>query len=431
MKLTRLDKLLSLFRIPLTTVINFIHLSSIQVSNALLQLLLFPIIIRVVGLSEFGHVMVANSFAALIGIVINYGTNQSGIKDIALYKNDPENLSQKFYRIFSTRLLLFLVSLTVLPILFWLRIPHFEYYLFALTLVIAEVINPIFFFIGIEKLFAFNLANILSKLLSILLVLLFVNGASNAYRVNFYLGLSNIILYAPLIIYAIRKFNVLFYLPGLPMIWQFIKENFSLFINNVSVQLQQSVFLFAVSAAGNPMVLGAYALCDKIIWSFRLLIIAFSNAIYPRCTILFHQDVNEWLKFKSTINKSLIVSFLLSAILFLLFPALIVHLFTGQKNSLTIFYLRAIAFVPLIIALNSMNVLELLIKNAYKAIFSISLIVLLFAICISLLFIWLKAPLWYAFYPLCIETACLLFYRYYLNKKNPQLQPSDSIISLR
>ena len=66
MKLTRLDKLLSLFRIPLTTVINFIHLSSIQVSNALLQLLLFPIIIRVVGLSEFGHVMVANSFAALI-----------------------------------------------------------------------------------------------------------------------------------------------------------------------------------------------------------------------------------------------------------------------------------------------------------------------------------------------------------------------------
>jgi O-antigen/teichoic acid export membrane protein len=418
MKLTIPNKLLSLIRLPLTTVINFIHLSSIQVSNALLQLLLFPIIIRVVGLSEFGHVMVANSYASLLGIVINYGTNQSGIKDIALYKNNPEILSQKFYRIFSTRLLLFLVSLLVLPILYVAGIPYFQYFLFATTLVIAEVINPIFFFIGIEKLFAFNLANLLSKLLSILLVLLFVNGANNANRVNFYLGLSNIILYAPLIIYATRKFSVRFYLPGLPMIWLFIKENFSLFINNISVQLQQSVFLFAVSAAGNPIVLGAYALCDKIIWSFRLLIIAFSNAIYPRCTILYHQHFDEWQKFKRSINKSLIVSFFFSGLLFIIFPALIVHIFTGQKNDLTIFYLKAIAFVPLIMALNSMNVLELLIKNAYTAIFSISLIVLSFAIGISLLFIWVKAPMWYPFYPLCIETACLLFYRYYLNKKN-------------
>jgi O-antigen/teichoic acid export membrane protein len=416
MKFTMPGKLVYLFRIPLSTVINFFHLSSIQVSNALLQLLLFPIIIRVVGLPEFGHVMVANSYAALLGIVINYGTNQSGIKDIVLYKNDAAILSQKFYRIFSTRLLLLLISCLALPILYWAGIPHFQYFLFATTLIIAEVINPIFFFIGIEKLFAFNLANLLSKILSILLVVLLVKGANDAYRVNFYLGLSNIILYTPLIIYATRKFSMRFYLPGFRVVWQFMKENFSLFINNVSVQLQQSLFLFAVSAAGNPMVLGAYALCDKIIWAFRLLIISFSNAIYPRCTILYHQDVKEWLQFKSTINKSLMATFFISAILFLIFPVMIVHLFTGQKNSLTIVYLRAIAFVPLIIAFNSLNVLELLIKNAYSAIFTISMIVLLIAAIISLLFIWLKAPLWYAFYPLCIESSCLILYRYYLTK---------------
>jgi hypothetical protein len=46
---------------------NFINLSFIQVSNALLQIFLFPVIFRIIGLKYFGYVVVANSFAALLG----------------------------------------------------------------------------------------------------------------------------------------------------------------------------------------------------------------------------------------------------------------------------------------------------------------------------------------------------------------------------
>ncbi len=54
---------------------NFMHLGMIQVSNALVQLLLFPFIIRKTGLEAFGPVVVANSYAALMGLIVNYGTS--------------------------------------------------------------------------------------------------------------------------------------------------------------------------------------------------------------------------------------------------------------------------------------------------------------------------------------------------------------------
>ncbi len=398
--------------------LNFFHLSSIQVSNMLLQLLLFPVIIRVTGLAAFGHVMVANAYASLMTIGINYGTNQSGIKDIALNKNIPGVLSEKFYRIFHARFVFFIVSLLVLPFLQVFGIHDLRYYVFATTLLFAEALNPIFFFIGVEKLFAFNLANLVSKVISILLIILLVKGSSDAYMVNFYLGLSNIAIYLPLTIYAVQRYKIGFCRPRVYLVWDFIKENFSLFINSTSGYLQQSVFLFTLSYAGDPLVLGAYALCDKMVSSFRLLIISFSSAIYPGATRLYHEYPGKWKAYKNRINRVLTYVFLAAAAVLLIMPGFIVTIFIGEKNALGESYIRAIAFVPLIIALNSLNLLELLMGNAYKAISRVSLVILTIAGAISFILAWLNNPNYFAYFPLLIETACLLLYLAYL-KRNP------------
>ena len=52
---------------------SFLHLSFIQGANVLIQILLIPIISRKVGLTEFGLIMLASSYAALVSILINYG----------------------------------------------------------------------------------------------------------------------------------------------------------------------------------------------------------------------------------------------------------------------------------------------------------------------------------------------------------------------
>lgn len=404
--------------LPIGTILNFFHLGSIQISNAVLQILLFPVIIRMTGLPAFGHVMVANAFAGLLGIFINYGTNQSGIKDIALSRDNPAALAQKFYPVFFIRLLLFILCLAILPLVKIYATTNFLFIIYAVPLVLAEVLNPIFFFIGIEKLLVYNVTNLFSKLASIILIILFIRGTEDAHLVNFYMGVCALASYFFLFIFAIQHYKIAFYIPGIRSLWHFIRENAYLTGNNLSVHLQQSVFLFILSASGNTMILGAYAFCDKIIWASRLLLISFSSAIYPRFTLLYQENRKKWRQYKQNINLIFCIAFTASAVVFLLFPEQIVAIFTGEKNSLGITYIRAIAFAPLMIALNSLNLLELLIRNAYASIFRISLIILGLSIFTSFFLISLKEPIYYAYYPLLIETSCLLLYLFYLRKNS-------------
>ena len=221
-------------------------------------------------------------------------------------------------------------------------------------------------------------------------------------------------------VYAIKKYKIPFHLPQASSLWYFLKENFFLVGNNISVHLQQSIFLFALSSTGNAMILGAYAFCDKIIWAFRLLLISFSSAVYPRSTILYHEEYSKWKSFKRNINLAFCVVFTFSAIVFLIAPSFIVTLFTGEESSLGVAYARTIAFVPLIIALNSLNLLELLIRNDYASIFRISLIILAFSALTSFLFLQLNNPLYFAYYPLVIESLCLILYLLYLRKNTDE-----------
>lgn len=405
-------------KFPVGMILNFFHLGSIQVSNAVLQILLFPVIIRLTGLPAFGHIMVANSFAVLLSIFINYGTNQSGIKDIALCRHNPDVMAQKFYPVFFIRLILCILCLALLPLAKMYAPGNFLFIVYAVPLVLAEVLNPIFFFIGIEKLLAYNITNLFSKLASIALIIGLIRGTEDAHLVNFYLGLCSLTGYVVLFLFATQRYRIRFFLPGIRSLWQCIRENVYLTGNNLSVHLQQSLFLFVLSASGNTMALGAYAFCDKIIWAFRLLLISFSNAIFPRFTLLYEENQAKWRRYKQRIHLLFCLAFMASALSFLLFPELIVSLFIGERNSLGITYVRAIAFTPLMIALNSLNLLELLIRNAYAAIFRISLMVLAVSALSSFLLMRTNEPAYYAYYPLLVETTCLALFLFYLRKNH-------------
>ncbi|MFN3667355.1 MAG: oligosaccharide flippase family protein, partial [Sediminibacterium sp.] len=366
------NKFILLIKQNLGFLSGFFHLGSIQASNAIIQLLLFPLIIHVTGLEEFGIVILANTYGSLGAMFINYGTNQSGIKDVALFRNNPEKLATVFYTAYYCRFFLFLLTLPLLFILYQFNFPHVRYFPFALTIVFAEVLNPFFFFAGIEKVSRYNLANLLSKSSSAFLIYLFVTRPELGIWVNFYLGITNIIAYLILTIYLIRKYKLTQYLVPRVSIVEFFRKNFFLVGNNLSSSLQQSFFVFALSFTGDKMMLGAYSFCDKIVWSFRMLIIAFTTAIFPRAVNLYKENIASWKQFRNRVNKLMAVFFSLVMVGILIFTPFIVGLFTKTHNELAIIYTRAICMVPLIASLNAMNVVDLLLKNKYHYIFIIA-----------------------------------------------------------
>jgi O-antigen/teichoic acid export membrane protein len=282
------------------------------------------------------------------------------------------------------------------------------------------MLNPFFFFVGVQQLFLYNLTNLISKIISALLIVLFINSSKEGVWVNFFIGAPAVIANIFLIIHIIRKYQLSHYNVKIKQLTNFLKINFYLTGNNACVQLQQSYFLFIVSQLGNGIVLAAYSLTDKIIWSFRMLIIAFFNTIFPRATIAFQHSPEAWHQMKRKLGFLIAFVFFPVALVLFLFPDNIIHLISPESNDLTSGYLRSVALVPFIAALNSLNVAELLIKHQYKYIFLIAILLLLVAVIFAQILITLHQPNLFGLYLLLVEGCSIPLYLYYIRKTNRQ-----------
>ncbi len=394
---------------------NFANLGLIQVTNSLLQILLFPFIFRIVGVEEFGKVMVANSFAWLLTVLVTWGSGQTGVNDIATSREHPLEMSRHFRVIMQSRVLVFLLLLAGMLGWYGLHGINAYYFLLAMPIVLAEVINPIFYFVGKEATTQYNLYNVLAKLLTLGLILFCIKEANQGAWVNFLIGMSNVILFGFLVIreYVAKR------IVWVKISWQhcsdFFKTNSFLVGNNMTVYLQQSIFLFAISSTGQAAVLGAYSLCDKLIWTVRTIMVALFNTIFPKGTVLYKQSPQYWHQFKQKINKLMAALFMLWAIGQFLLADIVINLVAGKPNELAAHYLKWMSLVPLLIALNMMNVLELLLEKKNKVIFLIGLGILSFAAVAGFLLLRIDYH-WYGVFPFFVEGVSLVLYLQYLNR---------------
>ncbi|MDN3587263.1 oligosaccharide flippase family protein [Pedobacter aquatilis] len=394
------------------------NLSSIQISNTLLILLIYPIITRIVGIENFGMVMLANTFSGLSSIIINYGTNQSGVRDIATYAKNKTELNKVFSNTIWVRILIFITYLFVLFLLQRAQIKYYAFIILSTPIVLAEVLNPLFFFLGAEKLKIYNIANLISKVVIILAVIVFIKGAEDAEWVNFIIGLASTATYAILLFILIKNYQLNFQLPDKKGLSNIAKDNFFLTINNISVHLQQSLMVFALAKWGTPLWLGAYSLCDKVISSSRILIISVSNAIYPKAAQIFAESTEAWKTYKSKMSKLIAAMFLLLSLTLFIMPGFIVQLLSGAHNQDAINFLRLMAFVPFLAALNVLNVLDLLLKNNTLAIFRIAIVLFFISAITAWTLVTNGLHNWFGLYTVLIDGCALIMYEYAIKKSN-------------
>lgn len=392
---------------------NFLNLSSIQVSNVVLLILLHPILNRKIG-DAYGITMVANSFAILIGIIVNYGTNQSGIKDIALVKENKEQTAIEFYNVLLLRALIFIPAFIILLLAGTLEIKNYSFFLLATPLIFTEVLNPLVLFIAMERLSIFNMINVLIKAGIILSVIFFINGPEDARWVNFYIGIIHITGYAVLIVYAIYKFGLQFKKFNHLNYSVLLKSNFYLVGNGLSAHLQQSFLLFALARWGSSNWLFAYSLCDKIIWSARVLIISVANAIYPKAAIIYNESHRAFQNMKLRYNRFFSICFGALFLILLLGAPSIIRLYTGGENELAILFLRLMSLSPLLAALNALNIIHLLISNQNKQLLNIGVLLLFTSFCFTSIAIYSMNYYMVGIYAVIMEGAALGYYSYVL-----------------
>ncbi|MDO3642700.1 oligosaccharide flippase family protein [Mucilaginibacter sp. L3T2-6] len=399
---------------------NFLNLSSIQISNVLLLMLLIPIITRIIGIKEFGIIMFASKFSQLAGSVINYGTGQSGVRDVAFHIKDSKKLSPVFYSNLFIRVIIFALYIVLLVVLQWVKMDYYPYILFSIPIALAEVINPLCFFIGAERLKLFNLLNLLSNIATIIAVFIFIKSPADSIWVNFILGGANAITYLGLLIYFGRQYGLRFRFPSLNELINIGKDNFYLTVNNISVNLQQSIIIFVLPRWGLAALLGPYTLCDKIIGQCRILLITVSNAIYPNAARLFQQSTTLWNVYRKKTKYLLAGVFLAGSVVIITLADPIIFILSKEHNITAILILRVMALVPVMSALNVLNVLDLLLKNYTNFIFRIAVLLFIESVIVAFVLVNIGGALAIGSFTLIVETSAVLMYEYAIKK--PYLQ---------
>jgi O-antigen/teichoic acid export membrane protein len=395
---------------------NFFNLSSIQISNILLLILIIPIITRAVGIVEFGVIMFATRFSQFAGAIINYGTGQSGVRDVAFNINDSKKLGHVFYSTLTIRVVIFVLFLILMLVLQWFHIRYYAYLLLSIPIVLAEVFNPLCFFIGAERLRIFNVLNLLSNVVYVLGILIFIKGPNDAGWVNLILGTCSVIAYLGLLIHLIKRLKVPFYFPSKTELLTIAKDNFYLTVNNLSVNLQQSIIIFALPMWGLEALLGPYSLCDRIIGQCRNLLITISNAFYPNAAHVYKQSLSLWNVYRRKTKYLLTGVFFAGSLLIFFLADFIVFTLSKEHNATAILFLKIMAFVPTVSALNVLNVLDQLLKNNTVYIFRIAIILFIISLLTAFILLNNNHYQFVGCFTLIVEGIALMMYEFTVNK---------------
>ncbi len=393
---------------------NFFNLSSIQLSNLLLLFITIRLITGKVGIDGFGMIMFTYRFSTLAGTIINYGTTQSGIRETAYSQNSALEFAIAFYNILWIRTIIFLLFFIGLMAANSIFKTYFTYLLFALPVVLAEVFNPLCFFIGIERIKIFNVYNLIINIIAVIVMFFFIKGTSDAIWVNFILGMGNVITYLSLIIYLIFNFKLVVHIPLKKNLLALFKSNFSLTINNISANLQQSIIIFALKWS-NSELLGAYTLCDRFIGQCRNLLNSLSNAVYPNAVKVYKQNKFAWNNYRKR-NKYLFAAIaLVGAIAIFIFSDLIIYTLSKKHDQNAVILLRIMAFVPAISAVNVFSMLDLLLTNSSKKIFYIAIALVLIST-LTALVLTIYGGILVGIFTLIVEISAGLMYEYTIKK---------------
>ena len=341
--------------------------------NYLLPLITLPYLVRVLGPDGYGALGFSLACIQYVIIVSEYGFNLSASKSIAQKQSSKIKVSYIFWNVTAAKLTLSLSSCLILilltntiPVLFDLR-----YILYCcLTMVVGNLLFPIWLLQGLEKMEGIALANILAKAVVLPLTFIFVQDKTDAWIAALLQGVASIGAGIICLVYIYKSNMIKFMLPTRIGIKKQLIDGLPLFTSSIAISVYTSSVPVILGFAGSITSVGYFVAADKIRLSIQGLIAPISQAIYPRVSNLINNTPRDAL---IIIKKTIVYfgSFMLSLCLFTLgFSTWIIQVAYGENYSESVNILRILALIPLITFISQMLAVQIMIPLGMSKEFS-------------------------------------------------------------
>ncbi len=263
---------------------NFASLVVLQGINYLVPLIVFPYLVRVLGIDGFGLYSFI-FYVIWLGVVFSdYGFDLSATKQIALHNENRQKLDEIFSAVLIIKLTISMLFLGVLTLLIFIVERFSEnallYYL-AFGFVIGQAIFPVWFYQGIEKMRYITIFNAISKFIFTLLIFLFVKSIDDLYLVFVFNALGSIFAGLIALYIAKKQFNITLKLQSFSTLMYYLKDGWYIFTSRIAVELYTSVNIIILGFFVNNTVLGYFSIVEKIIRALGNILEPLTRATYP------------------------------------------------------------------------------------------------------------------------------------------------------
>jgi PST family polysaccharide transporter len=312
---------------------NFISLSLVQGLSIIFPLVTFPYLLRVLGVEQFGVFTMIQTLIMYFDLLVSFGFGLTATQHIARSLNDSEKTSRIINAVYVIKISLFIVSILLL-LISCLFIPYmrenFHLVLIASMYLVGNILFPDWYFQGIQKMRNITVVAFVSKFIGLLLIVLLVKEEGDIAFAVLALSAGNFIAGMLGFFILVRTITLRFEMPARRFILSVFRESAYVFTSIILAPLYSSVNLFILRAFTNPLMVGYYAIAEKIYSAVVMLTNIANRTFYPHLSQLYASSAAAYRKNVRMIVLLFLAAFSVLSIALFFSAEYIVQLVSGK-----------------------------------------------------------------------------------------------------
>ena len=289
---------------------NYFFMTLLIFLNATFSLLLYPYLIRTLGASSYGIYIFITTVVNYFIVFISFGFDLLGTRKIALHKDSIEQKSDIVSSIFSVKIALFLFS-SIIAVCIYLVSPllqnHKWIYITCFLNTLTNILFPIWYFQGIQKMKVVTLTQLTFKLLTLPFIFYFIKKPNDLLLfstiTNLSILFSSIFAFAYLLIVEKISLKIV----SFKKIRDYIKEAFYFFSSIFLTALHSYTLNLIIGFRWGMTDLAIYDLATKIVQIPTMLVASINDALFPRMVANFNvQSLKKIIKIERIIGITVV-----------------------------------------------------------------------------------------------------------------------------
>lgn len=262
---------------------NYSYMTLLNICSALISILIYPYVIRMVGSEAYGLYVVAYTVAIYLQIAVDFGFDSPCTKLIAQNTDDTAKQSQILSTVTTIKCSLAIATLLLfIPIAFTITLIRDNWLLFGLTALqmLQSILMPTWLFQGLKKMKFVTIINLIARLLTIPFIFFIVRSAD---QILWYaiINTLSILLGGVAAMIIIRQMGIRIFWVS-PKEWiPYIKDAYPFFLTGAVGKLKESTLTAIIAAVFGLSEVAIYDLAQKIVRIPRMFTQNINAALFP------------------------------------------------------------------------------------------------------------------------------------------------------